>query len=71
MSMSRQVSINFYTKVELRSQFPKRWSWTIRNAVTEGVCEKSLKVFSSADDAWRDSQNAFACFTPPQMTNAA
>jgi hypothetical protein len=71
MSMSRQVSINFYTKIELSSQFPKQWSWTIRNAVTEGVCEKSGRVFLSADDAWRDSQNALACFTPPRMAVAA
>jgi hypothetical protein len=71
MSMSSQVSINFYTKVELRSQFPKQWSWTIRNAATNVVCEKALRVFSSADDAWRDSQNALACFTPPQMVITA
>ena len=71
MSVSKHVAINFYTKIELRSQYPKHWSWTIRNAVTDGVCEISSKMFSSGDDAWRDSQKAFARFTPPLMAVAA
>jgi hypothetical protein len=71
MYRSNLINIDYYTKVERHSQFLRQWSWTIRSAATDAVCERSQSAFKSAEDAWQASQKALANFKLTQVACAA
>jgi hypothetical protein len=52
--MSKERSCKFYghVKVDLKSQSPRRWSWSVRRDGSDMVAFSSDAPFAHAEDAW-------------------
>jgi hypothetical protein len=61
-----------YVKVELVSRSPRRWGWSIHSDAAEScAAATSDKAFTSAEDAWREGQQALAVLEAGRPANAA
>lgn len=58
-----------HVKVELRSRSPKLWGWKVRMDGSDAIVERSEKVFSHAEDAWREGQRALASLESQRLSH--
>jgi hypothetical protein len=56
MSKTRSLKFYGYVKVELQSQLPRRWKWSVRRDGSDVVAFSSDAPFAHAEDAWSAGQ---------------
>ena len=60
MSRSRRPEFFGYVKIELLTQFPRRWGWKVCKEGGEFVVIASQALFLSAEEAWRAGREVLA-----------
>ncbi|GGC48029.1 hypothetical protein GCM10011504_28070 [Siccirubricoccus deserti] len=58
-----------HVKVELQSRSPKLWGWKVRMDGSDTIVECSERVFSHAEDAWREGQRALASLEAQRVSH--
>jgi hypothetical protein len=71
MAMKRQRDCKFlgYVKVELQSQSPRRWTWTVRRDTSDMVAFRSDAPYACAEDAWRAGQQVLTALEQGTMAD--
>jgi hypothetical protein len=58
-----------HVKVELQSRSPKLWGWKVRMDGSDAIVEGSERLFSHAEDAWREGQRALASLEAQRISH--
>ena len=54
------ANLYMHVKVEVRSRSPILWGWNVQRDGSGVVVQKSERLFSYSEDAWREGQQVLA-----------
>ena len=69
MRKKRNCDFYGYVKVELVSQFPRRWSWSVRRDAGDIVTFQSDAPFKCAEDAWAAGRRVLTALENGEMAD--